>query len=76
MKKGEPNEDEDDDEDNSDREPDLDDELGDQKVGGPKMTQLNGPVLDPTFVGREGKKGAKRKGKTRKVLSFNFRNKI
>ena len=74
MKKGEPNEDEDDDEDVSDREPDLDGELGDQKVGGPKMTQLNGPVLDPTFVGREDKKGSKRTGKSRKVSPFNFSN--
>ena len=38
------------------------------------MTQLNGPVLDPTFVGREDKKGSKRKGKTRKVSSLNFSN--
>ena len=33
------------------KEVEIDDDIG-AGPGGPKMTQLNGPVLDPTFIGR------------------------
>jgi len=48
--------------------PDLDDELLNKKPAGPKMTQLNGPVLDPTFVSRDSKGGSqfKKLGKVKK----------
>lgn len=51
---------------------DLDDELGQQNQNGPKMTQLNGPVLDPTFTGRgENKFSARLKiGKKSKKKFF------
>lgn len=54
---------------------DLDDELGQQNQNGPKMTQLNGPVLDPTFTGRgENKFSARLKigKKSKKKVFFLF----
>ena len=64
--KKEPNEDADDEDESVQGEADLEDESGDQNLEGPKMTQLNGPVLDPTFVGR-GDKGSKGKRNVKKV---------